>query len=204
MESESIKNRIKTLENEKQQLEQVLEQRIGEFFKELPQLAGEWIEQETRHQIEKKAKTVLTLAPERLSELKSKMKSLIGQLPEICDKMGKNTRNYPHLQNKDIYSPNQISNKEPYFASLFREAINHLGDILNEFGLVEIGPSATWKSVNGHYEYQINPGFDERKVESIRWYRVEKGKYEEICKEIAKSTANLEKVKAREIWDSVP
>ncbi len=204
MKSNSIIGELTDLERQRDILNNQLDKKIGEFVDQLPSVAGQWIENETRRRIEDNPEHSQTMGAKRLSELKKKMKSLIDQLPEICKGEASNKDAWPHHATEEDHPSNQV--KEGYFNSVFRGVINNLGAILDEYGLIveKAGHYPSWKKeFNGKYRYQINPMLDTTKVPAIQEYIVIKKEHDKLNSMIIKKRKELEKEKASELWDSV-
>lgn len=192
MDIKSLEKELEGLEKQKKELENRLDNKILEFFEQLRSPADSWIRDHIKRKIQGNPKHALELGTEGLGKLRQKMDLLLGQLPEIIDKIKDDKKEWPH---KREYS---YAAGEPFFTKCFRAVIGNVGVLINEFGFSE----GDWRKENGQYRYQYNPGFEENKVRAIDEYKEIKKTYDSISLQVHTKNMELTKAKADELWDS--
>jgi len=204
MNSIDIDNEIKLLERQRDVIIEMLNSLITQFQVALPTIAEKWICREVERRIEDHPDVVETLGVDKLKVLKTKMNDLITSLPQIAIQETSDKSDWPHNRQPETPGYGQDRN-ESFFQKSFRRVINHLGGLLDEFGLLTEpkGHISSWeRTSNGRIQYAINPGFNTTSIESITLFSKEYTPYAELTKKIENMKKELAKAKARELWES--
>jgi hypothetical protein len=201
MKSADIQAEVSLLQKQRDTLTVQLSQLVQRFQTELPSVAEKWIWREVEDRIGGHPDTVAALGVEKLKLLKTKVRELIASLPKIAVEETSNSADWPHYgKYTDIGDGAGMSQ---FFHEAFRKVINHLGPVLDEFGLLQApeGQGIAWVRLgDARYNYSINPGFDSTPVLST---------YEHVYKDFRNVEEKLEtkqkelaRVKAKELWES--
>jgi|SRR5659263_414570 len=204
MKSTEIEADVLLLQQQHDALRDQLDILVQRFQGELPLAAESWIRQEVERRIEDQPDTVAALGVEKLKSLKDKMNALIASLPEIAKRETSNTADWPHYRKKDDdgYS---WGRDEPFFARTFRKVINHLGEVLNEFGLLTEprGYAVSWvKTGPSEFRYAFNPGFDPSSTPVLGEFAQVYKQFRSVAEALERKQQDLARAKAKELWES--
>lgn len=105
----------------------------------MPAAAASWMSNELEREIKSNLEVVQSLGIEKLRGLKSKFKALTKNLPEIVATEFQKSGIWPHHKMTPSYSmvASSPGASEPHLNRVFRNAISYLGNLLDEFGLIE-------------------------------------------------------------------
>lgn len=201
--SHEIETQINVLENKLTPLEGLAKEKLQQFTRQLPPHVITWMEKETQRRIEENPEQVTNIGIDNLSALKQELIDLHSRVPDLCVQALEK-----HLERKNtrrVSATTHKSRSESFFASIFREAISHLGTILDKYDLLQSsdGKLNSWEKIGGQVQYKINPGFDERNFVCIAEYKDLRAQQSEISTKLENKRIELSKAKARELWDSV-
>lgn len=207
MSSAELAREIADLEQEATTLTTQLDGMISPCRTELVAPATEWIRQHVRRRIEDYADAVQKLGVEKVRTLKGKVEKLVAQLTQVIEEETGPTT-WPHkakVEDPTKTGYESAGTSEPYFQGVFRSVISRLGAILAEFGL-EKGRGGfvdEWKAGKpGQYRYGYNPGFETRNHSNLSAYGLAHVTLLRKQTMLREKRADLEKAKARELWDS--
>jgi len=204
MKSTEIEADVLSLRQQRDALRDQLDTLVQRFQGELPLAAESWIRNEVERRIEDHPDTVTALGVEKLKSLKDKMNALVVSLPEIVKKETSNTADWPQHRKKDDDGLSWGKN-EPFFAKAFRNVINHLGEVLDEFGLLTEprGYVASWVKMGpSEIRYAINPGFDPSSTPALGEFAQVYEKFRGVAEALEKGQQELARAKAKELWES--
>lgn len=204
MNSMEITKEIELLDHQRNVTNEKLNSLITQFQAALPSAVDPWMRKEVQRRIEDHPDVVEKLGVEKLKVLKSKLNDLINSLPKIVAQETSDKSDWPHNRQLETSGYGQGKN-EAFFNKSFRNVINHLGGLLNEFGLLTEpkGHVSSWESTgNGLFRYAINPRFDLKSIESIAIFNKEYSQHVELTKKMEILEKELAKAKARELWES--
>ncbi len=202
--SKDIEDNIAKLEADINPINDKLDNELNSFSKELVNEVEAWMKKELSRKIEDNAETVNAGGLEPLRMVKADFNSLVEKLPVICEKAIGEKESWPHYIKKNASRSSNAKRNEPYFAAIFRKAINPLGSLLETHALLSEpkGHVASWKKItSGEFEYAINPGFRESEFKSIHEYNSLRKRHAELVIEVDKKQKELAKAKARELWN---
>lgn len=204
MKSKELACEIAALEQKRNALATRLDTFIGKFQDLLPSIVESWIRREVERNIEDRPGQVEKLGVEKLKIMKSKINTMVASLPKIVQEETSDKRGWPHYQATITkgYGPDK---NELFFNDAFRNVINHVGVILNEFGLLsEIeGRVLSWiKLADGKFRFAINLGFDVLSVQPVEEFNELYKQYKALKVELGDKQKELAKAKAKELWES--
>jgi hypothetical protein len=204
MKSEEITAQISALEKQLEVEADKLDAIVEKFRGELGPLAEIWMRKQVEAAVADQPAKIQALGIEKVKALKQKVNDLIAKLPEIAKQETSDKTYWPHRGGK---TDDSSTLGEAFFDSSFRKVISHLGGVLSEFGLIEHRtgqPYQIWNYVSpGKFRYGINPGLRDQNRPTVTEYFNVKGKgYTRLVGEIQSAKIDLEKAKARELWES--
>lgn len=205
--SQRIQSEIVDLEARLAPINAQLDALYERFAADLVPDVAKWMNGSVRRRIEENAAKVNAGGVEPLRQVKVDLTILIEQLPEICQKAIGTPEQWPHrvISGSRTDASSNTSTGESYPAACFRRAINPLGSLLAKHGLLveKPGYSAEWESAGANgYRYKINPGFDARNFPALQEYQAKRTESSKLNDAIAEKLKELEKAKARELWDA--
>lgn len=204
MKSEDIQKELAALTQEMDLLREKLSLLVARFQDDVLPVAGSWIKREVERQIEDHPDIIDSIGIEKLKLLKNKLNVLISALPDIARQELANTSDWPHNQ-KSESNDYRKDTSAPFFEKAFRKIINHLGTLLDEYGLLKEprGRIASWeKSNEDGIHYAINPGFNDKSMPVVAEYQVLFKEFTTLKSNIESKERDLAKAKARELWES--
>ncbi len=204
MKSADIEAEVSLLKLQRDTLRDLLNLLIQRFQNELPSAAESWIRHELESRIEDHPDTVGALGIAKLRSLKGRMSALIASLPDIAKKEMSNTVDWPQYRIRDHGSDSR-GVSEFFFKQVFREVISHLGEVLDEFGLLTEPEDrlALWHKIGEvRFRYAIDPEFDARSTPVLEEFQRVYKDFRSVEDELENKTKALAKTKAKELWDS--
>jgi hypothetical protein len=205
MSSDQIALELQRVEADKQAFAEQLDEYIVKFQEGLPIVAEAWIKKHVDSTLREESDRIEQLGLERLGELKRKLNQLISRLPEIVQAETSDKSNWPHYQPVPVPGLGGGVD-EGFFNRTFRNVISHLGELLNEFGLVRPrqGHAPLWDATGVKtFRYALNPGFELNQVPQFDSAGFNKtlADYRKVEKSHQELTKQLSQAKARELWD---
>lgn len=162
----------------------------------MPAAAASWMQGEVERKVRANPKVVQSHGVDRLRELKAKLKNLIENLPNIVAVEFREKGVWPH---HTAIHPNSVG--EPYLNRVFRYVVSHLGDLLEEFDLIDEYP-ASWERVRHKYwRYVIDLGLHHLPELKIDEYKVLFDEYKSLEYKIDNIQKSLAEAKAMELWE---
>jgi len=203
--SQKIQSEIAALEVSLAPINAQLDALYEKFAADLVPHVAKWMNNNVRRRIEDNATKVNSGGIEPIRQIKADLANLIEQLPEICRKAIGTPEQWPHRAVPSLKTNAGSQTNEPYSAACFRRAINPLGSLLAKHGLFVEKPGhfGEWESVGANgYRYKINPSFDARNFPTLQQYQDKRVESNNLKDAIAEKLKELEKAKARELWDA--
>jgi len=201
MKSTEIEMEIVTLQQRSDHLKERLDFVIQRFQAELPNAAESWIRKEVKKQMEDCPETVAGLGVERLGSFKAKVNALVASLPDIAKKETSDATVWPHNRASDTYAYG-AGKDEPFFTRAFRDAISHLGAILDEFGFLKNQKGVSWARTPHGFHYVIDSMFDLSSAPSVNEYERAYKEFRSVAESLETKQNELAKTKAKELWES--
>jgi hypothetical protein len=203
--SQQLQSEIDDLELKIAPLNVQLDKLYEQFAVSLVPEVTKWMNNHVRRKVDENATKVNAGGVEPLRQIKAELAELIAQLPKICREAIGSPEQWPHRDAPASRIESIPSgSSEPYTVACFRRAINHLGALLGRHGLIveKSGHYGEWKSAGkGGYRYNINPGFDARNYPVLKEYEANRAERRKLGEAIVEKQKELEKAKARELWD---
>jgi hypothetical protein len=201
--SKEIHADIVRLEAEIAQISSNLDSAIVAFGNELVPAVNAWMQGELARMIEANAEKINSAGMEPLRAMKADLHALVRQLPQICKQAVSDESVWPHRKPYPRYGE---TDREAFFPAVFREAISHLGTLLDNHGLLSntgVHASAWKQTGNGAFQYTINPFFDGRNIKSLKEYADFRMEHKRLLKELEGRRKSLPVAQARESWEQV-
>ncbi|HTG32264.1 MAG TPA: hypothetical protein VLB76_04985 [Thermoanaerobaculia bacterium] len=203
--SKELETKIQQLELELVPLTAQLDDKIKAFASDLSSVVEAWMAAETKRRVEANAERVNAAGIESLRKLKADLSKLVARLPELCGKAIGSEEDWPHRQPVATHKAGHLNSGESYFSGVFRTAINHLGAVLNNHGLLEepAGYARSWERSSGNqFRYAFNPGLDENRLAPVVDYQKIRANHKLQSEELEKMRQELVQARARELWES--
>ena len=204
MKSADIEAEVSLLKLQRDTLRDLLNLLVQRFQNELPSAAESWIRRELESRIEDHTDTVAALGIEKLRSLKGRVSALVASLPDIAKKEMSNTVDWPHYRIRDRDSDSR-GVSEFFFKQVFREVISHLGEVLDEFGLLTEPEDhlASWHKIGeGRFRYAVDPEFDASSTPVLEEFQRVYKDFRSVEDELENKMKELAKTKAKELWES--
>jgi hypothetical protein len=196
---EYLSQELQRYEQRRSALVSQMDRLYSELQAAMPTAAASWMNEEVERQIKGNPEVVQTLGIEKLRGLKSKLKALTKNLPEIVATEFQKSGMWPHHKVMPSFTPS-----EPHLNRVFRNVISHLGNLLNEFGLIEErqGSLASWEHTRQkRFRYAGNLGLHGLPEAKIEQYGILLDEYTSLDREIDDIQRSLDATKAKELWD---
>ncbi len=171
----------------------------------MPAAAASWMTKEVDRTIKDNPEVVQSLGIEKLRELKSKLKALMENLPEIVAAEFQDRGRWPHHVEWVEILPSSPQREEPHPNRVFRNVISNLGSLLEEFGLIKEpkGNIPSWQRTGQkRFRYAINPGMENLAGPKIEEYWNLSNEYTSLSRKIKDIRKALAEAKAKELWDN--
>jgi len=194
MESEELSKKLEQYEQNRASLRSQMDQLYCEFQDAMPEAAASWIDKEVKNRIRQNPDIIQSLGVEKLRELKAKLKTLIERLAEIVTAEFQDRSKWPHHIEKEV----------SYLNKVFRNVISNLGDLLNEFGLLNEpeGYVPSWERIGqDSFRYRINPGKIGLPESKMAEYNELFKEYTSLSEKIKDTRRLLSEAKANELWE---
>jgi hypothetical protein len=204
MTSEELKRDLEDKEQKLAALRIHLNSLVVTSRPEMSSMAGQWMDKEVTSKINEHHAVITGMGAEARSAMKAKIAAVKGAVDAVVEKHSSKADKYPHNSPETI--PDHGSRyEEPFFPSVFRNAISTLGPVLHEYGLLprpQGNSVSDWKVVaDGRVHYSINPLFTPTTPTLVEYDKRYK-EYRALEKIVAKKRVELEKATARELYDA--
>jgi len=186
------------------EVDDALDSIIEEFKIEVLPFVESWIKDFVLTTVEENPEQVQNLGAGRLKELKAEIAKLFGDLPKLVVHETKDKNDWPHYRNARESEYGSKKN-EPFFDKTFRNLISYIAPVLDHYGLKPNfkGQIEVWrKDENGVFKYTLITGFQELKVPSRDKFEAQEKARSALVKEIELHKAELNRAKARELFES--
>lgn len=197
--TEHLSQKLQRCEQRRSALVSQMDRLYSELQAAMPAAAASWMNDEVERQIKANPEVVQTLGIEKLRGLKSKLKALTENLPEIVTTEFQKSGIWPHHKVMPSFTPS-----EPHLNRVFRNVISHLGNLFNEFGLIEERENSftSWEHTRQkRFRYADNLGLHRLSEAKIEQYGILLDEYTSLDREIDDIQRSLAATKAKELWD---
>lgn len=206
--SRELEAEIDALEKKLKELSGNLDAMVVHFGEAMVPSVESWMRNEVKRAIEENALQVNLAGKAALQGLKTDLKDLVGDLPNVCRRAVEKQSTWPHradLSNRSYREP--PARGLDFFEESFRRAINPLGAVLDKHHLLLDGDKGSvrrWERIGGTgFRYAFHPGFTKTSFPDLE-------RYEEVLKDfsgqavrLGKLRTALEQARARELWEDV-
>jgi hypothetical protein len=201
MKSEEISKELERLEKNKAALISQMDALYYKMREAMPEVAASWMNKEVERRIKENPERVQALGIDKVKKLKSKLQTLLKELPEVVKAEFGEQNEWPSHSELVQEFAKTIEEGE-YIDRVFRKVISKLGGLLNEFQLMgdQGGLYSSWKSIGrNEFRYEINPG--PLNLPGLKDYEMLHKQYLGVSEEIATKRKSLSEAKAKELWD---
>lgn len=205
MDSSRIAGEIEGLSKLREKLLAELDECLERSVPELAGAVQRWIEGYMARRIQERAAMVQKLGVDRVRALKGDVAELVGRVPELANAELLQKNNWPHRASGTEVPPMaHRGSQEAFFPAAFRTLVSRLGPVLHTYGLArETGETyPEWQQAGTEWRYGINPGFDARKLPALVDYDLKRGELGRLMQDMKKKHDELDRAKAKELWDS--
>ncbi|WP_256647483.1 hypothetical protein [Stenotrophomonas maltophilia] len=179
-----------------------LDQLVLDFALSIAPDVSSWIEQAAVRKLEENHEKVNAGGLEFVRMFKADVTELSARATAICEEAIGKQDQWPH--HRDLVESDFYSSRTDFFGAIYKRAVSSLGDVLNKHGLIG-ARDGSWQRVRAsHYEYAYHTGFDARKYEEVEAYRLLLREHFALKSEVARLVAEIQKAKARALWDEAP
>ncbi len=204
MNSKELSKELQQHEQKISSLKSQMDNLYSEIQAAMPDAAASWMKNEVELIIKKNPEFVQTLGIEKLKELKSKLKTLTENLPEIVVAEFQDRGRWPHHVEWVERSSSTSQQRESHLNLVFRNVISNLGSLLDEFGLIKVpkGHISSWERTDQkNFRYAINPGPDNLPKTKINDYWNLFNEYTSLSQKRNDICKTIDQAKAKELWD---
>jgi hypothetical protein len=201
--SERLKEELAALEQDAKAMCAQLDDLVIASRPEIASQAEKWIDVEVGRTIEEQAETVQALGIDRIREFKARVSQVRSSVAAALDAATSEQAHFPHRVPNDP-TAHHLQSREGYFNAAFRQVISTLGPVFDEFGLIvrRADYLNSWEGKGSKMRYALNPGLEMRPNDFMAQYIALNARYGELQARLTAKLRDLEKAKAREMWDS--
>ncbi len=202
MTSDDLARKLKSLEQDRDSLVTRMDGLYTKMLASMPTEAANWIDKEIEKRVSGKAEYVQDLGLERIQSLKAKVNDLKAKLEHVVAIEGSTRDSWPHhmVPTQSKLGLPSIFGRGLYPNEIFKNVINPLGQVLDEFGLLDYKtdyPAWMKDSKTGTVNYTFSPGYENELTKEYSKLAVD---FDGILKETLDCNAALQKAKAMELW----
>lgn len=197
--SADLAREIQALEAKSASIRSALDSLMQPAREELAAAAVDWVNKTLASEVSSHSSLVVKMDPGRIRALKERVAELVASYPRVVASLTNDADEWPHRRRQ----PRQPE-LEPYFNAVFRAAISMLGPVLEGEGFLEDQPRGVhaWQRGPQGLRYAVNSGFDIRQHGALTQYAERSDELQRIGRATAEKRTELEKAKARELWES--
>jgi hypothetical protein len=203
MRSEELRSEIASMEKQRNELSEKLDDLLGKTRPEIAEKARLWINRHVEDRVKYHPKVITSLGLEGVRALKSCIADLCTSVPSLVLTATEDEDTWPHRPAQAGLRGFSYGND--YFDSIFRKVINNLGPILEKYKLLDDPPGhyQSWrKRQDGRIEYAISTSFGVGQDTALRSYSENYQAFERLENAINDKRKELTGASASELWDS--
>lgn len=200
----SIQSEIADAAAQVPQLHAELDSLYLAFGASLVPVAKQWMEHCVQRSIAENADAVNNRGLDALRAFKDDFQALLGRLPELCERALGDRDAWPHRRDR-VSTVDREPTGESLHAAIFRRAINPLGSLLSEHGLLSRRGTervGEWTAVGAEgFRYAINTGVDLGRSDALRAYTEKVQALVALSQLLKGKHEALAKARAKALWD---